>query len=74
MLNVKFEIGDIVKMKKIHPCGSYEWEITRTGIDFGLKCTKCGRFVMLPRDKFERAAKMQVKKTVIAEGANENEQ
>ena len=34
-------VGDIVKMKKAHPCGSDEWEITRTGMDFGMKCCGC---------------------------------
>ena len=52
-----YAVGDIVRMKKAHPCGSYEWEITRTGMDFGLKCRGCGRFVMIPRPKFEKAVK-----------------
>lgn len=54
-------VGDIVKMKKAHPCGSDEWEITRTGMDFGMKCCGCGHFVMLARTKFEKAAKAVVK-------------
>ncbi len=54
---VRYEVGDIVKMKKSHPCGSALWEITRTGIDFGLKCQGCGRYVMVPRVKFEKAVK-----------------
>ena len=54
-------VGDIVKMKKAHPCGSDEWEITRTGMDFGMKCCGCGHFVMLARTKFEMAAKAVVK-------------
>lgn len=54
-------VGDIVKMKKAHPCGSDEWEITRTGMDFGMKCCGCGHFVMLARSKFEKAAKAVVK-------------
>lgn len=54
---IHYEIGDIVKMKKSHPCGSDRWEITRTGIDFGLKCQGCGRYVLVPRPKFEKAVK-----------------
>lgn len=54
---VRYEVGDIVKMKKTHPCGSDRWEITRTGIDFGIKCLGCGRWVMIPRPKFEKAVK-----------------
>ena len=56
-------VGDVVKMKKAHPCGSDEWEITRTGMDFGMKCCGCGHFVMLARSKFEKAAKAIVKAT-----------
>ncbi len=49
-----FAVGDIARMKKNHPCGSNEWEITRTGMDIGLKCQGCGHFVMMPRVKFQR--------------------
>jgi hypothetical protein len=52
-----FKIGDIVKMKKQHPCGTDLWKITRVGMDFRIKCTGCGRSVMLPRSKFEKAVK-----------------
>lgn len=62
MLNdVVFHIGDRVKMKKAHPCGSSEWEITRTGMDFGIKCCGCGHFVMLARPKFIKSVKAIVK-------------
>ncbi len=56
---MEYNIGDIVKTKKNHPCGSKEWEITRTGVDFKLKCCGCGHTVMLPREK---ALKIIVKK------------
>ena len=54
---VKFNVGDVVKMRKAHTCGSALWQITRTGVDFGMKCRGCGHFVMLPRVKFERMVK-----------------
>ena len=54
---VKVELGDIAKMKKSHPCGSDRWEIVRTGMDIGLKCLGCGRRVLVPRPKFEKALK-----------------
>lgn len=57
---VKFNVGDIVKMRKAHPCGSDLWQVTRTGMDFGMKCQGCGHFVMLPRVKFERMVKSVV--------------
>lgn len=56
-MNVRYEVGNVVKMKKTHPCGSDIWEITRTGIDFGLKCLGCSRRVMISRVKFEKAVK-----------------
>ena len=48
---MEFNIGDIVKTKKPHPCGSNEWEIIRIGLDFKLKCIKCNHTIMLPREK-----------------------
>lgn len=60
---VRCEVGDIAIMKKGHPCGSDRWEITRTGMDFGLKCLGCGRRVMIPRPKFEKAVKSIIAKT-----------
>ena len=47
-------------MRKAHPCGSDLWQVTRTGLDFGMKCQGCGHFVMLPRVKFERMVKSVV--------------
>ncbi|MGE9841936.1 DUF951 domain-containing protein [Selenomonas bovis] len=52
-----YELGDIVRMKKPHPCGANEWLIVRTGMDFRLKCQGCGHYVLLPRTKFERMAR-----------------
>ena len=49
-----FQLGDVVKMKKQHPCGSYTWEVVRTGADIKMRCTGCGRLVMLPRSEFGR--------------------
>jgi hypothetical protein len=56
-LPVKYTIGDMVKMKKIHPCGGDIWEIMRTGVDFRIRCNTCGRVVMVPRPKFEKSVK-----------------
>ena len=67
---VKYQVGDIVKMKKTHPCGSDQWEITRVGMDFGIKCQGCGRWVMIPRPKFEKAVKIIV--STAQEMDNEN--
>jgi len=53
----KFNIGDIVRFRKKHPCGGENWEITRIGMDFKAKCTTCGRMIMLPRRRFEKSVK-----------------
>lgn len=52
-----FNLGDIVQMKKTHPCGTNEFEIIRVGADIKIKCTGCGRIVMLTRNKFQKDAK-----------------
>ena len=52
---MEIQLGDILKLKKPHPCGSKEWEVLRTGMDFRLKCRGCGHQVMLPRKQLERS-------------------
>lgn len=47
-------VGDVLKMKKAHPCGSQEWSVLRVGMDFKLRCMGCGHDVMLPRAKAEK--------------------
>lgn len=54
---MKFYVGDTVRMRKTHPCGSTDWEILRVGMDFRLKCLKCGRVILIPRVKFEKGVK-----------------
>lgn len=51
---MNFEIGDIIKLKKQHPCGSSEWEVLRVGIDFRLKCMGCGHMIMVSRKLVEK--------------------
>ena len=51
------QVGDIVKLKKQHPCGSYEWEVLRVGMDFRLKCTGCAHMIMIPRKTVEKSVK-----------------
>ncbi len=55
-----YHIGDKVILKKGHPCGTNQWEIIRVGADFKLKCTGCGRIVMVPRKTFEKSLKKVV--------------
>ena len=51
----KYEIGTRVVMKKPHACGTNEWEITRVGVDFKLKCQKCEHVVVMERQKAIKA-------------------
>jgi len=53
-ITVDIRIGDILTMKKEHPCGEKRWIVLRTGMDFKLRCLGCGHEVMGPRSKFER--------------------
>ncbi len=48
-------LNDILVMKKSHPCGSSQWQVLRTGMDFRLRCCGCGHEVMLPRSKAEKS-------------------
>lgn len=51
------QVGNIVKLKKQHPCGSHEWEVLRIGADFRIKCTGCGHQIMIPRKTLEKSIK-----------------
>ena len=48
------EINDVVRLRKPHACGGYEWVVVRLGADIGLKCRVCGRRVLLPRRELEK--------------------
>ena len=47
-------VGDRIRLKKNHPCGSSEWEVLRTGMDFRLKCLGCGHLILVPRKMVEK--------------------
>ena len=53
-MGLLYEVGDIVTLKKTHPCGSKDWEILRVGADFRLKCTGCGHQIMVARKLVEK--------------------
>lgn len=54
---VNIQVGDILKLKKPHPCGSREWEVLRIGADFRLKCQGCGHQIMTARRQIEKNVK-----------------
>lgn len=51
------KVGDVLRMKKPHPCGCRDWKVLRVGMDFRLRCLGCGHEVMLPRLKAEKNIK-----------------
>ena len=61
MENKEYVLGNIIEMKKGHPCGTNEWEITRIGADIKIKCVNCGRVVMIPRIDFNKKIKKILK-------------
>lgn len=63
----QYNIGDIIKTKKPHPCGSNLWEITRVGADMKIKCTGCSHIVMIDRAKLDKSIKEIVKTSIKQE-------
>ena len=56
------QLEDVVRLRKPHPCGSYDWKIYRLGADIGLECLRCGRRVLLPRRTLARRLKIKISK------------
>lgn len=54
---MNIQVGDVLQMKKAHPCGGKEWLVLRVGMDFRLRCLTCGREMMILRGKAERSVK-----------------
>lgn len=57
-----YDKGDIVMMKKAHPCGTNRWKITRVGADIKIECQGCGHIVMMTRQKFDKGLKKVIEK------------
>ena len=57
---VPFFMEDVVRLRKPHPCGSFEWRVVRVGADIGLRCLTCDRRVLLPRRTLEKRLKQFV--------------
>ncbi len=62
---LKLYLGDVVQMRKSHPCGSDQWEVLRTGMDIRIRCMGCRHVVLMPRRRFERAFKRFVRRPVL---------
>lgn len=53
----EFKLGDVVRLKKVHPCGGFDWEVDRIGADIGIRCRTCRRRLVLPRPALEKRLK-----------------
>lgn len=72
---VPVAVGETVRLRKPHPCGGRDWQVTRTGADIGLKCLTCGHVVLLDRETFERRVVVPVTPTSTATlNTTQNEQ
>jgi hypothetical protein len=56
------DLGDVIRMRKAHPCGGYEWQVVRLGADIGLVCLTCGRRILLDRRSLRNRMKTIVRK------------
>ncbi len=54
---MEVRLGDVVRLRKVHPCGGYDWEVVRLGADIGIRCRNCGRRVLLERRVFKKRVK-----------------
>ena len=64
---VKFDVGDVLQMKKQHPCGATEFTVLRTGSDIRIRCNGCGHDVTVPREKLEK----NIKKVIDRKGSQD---
>ena len=61
---MEVRMGDVLRLRKVHPCGGFEWEVVRLGADIGLRCRQCNRRVLLSRSALEKRVK-----AVVSSGA-----
>ena len=57
MQPMDIQLGDVYRLRKPHPCGSYDWKVVRVGADIGMRCLKCDHKVLIARSEFERRVK-----------------
>ena len=59
---MEIRLGDVVRLRKVHACGGFEWEVVRLGADIGIRCRTCARRVLLERSTFEKRVKTFVER------------
>ena len=67
---LELRMGDVLRLKKMHPCGNYLWEVVRLGADIGVRCQKCKRRVLLQRSYLERRVK-EILRTSVRSGVGD---
>lgn len=70
---MKLYVGDVLELKKPHPCGANEWEIIQLGMDIRLRCRRCGRVVMVLRSRLERRIRRFLQRPTDATGKLDSE-
>ena len=55
-------VGDVLRLRRKHPCGSFDWDVVRVGADIGLRCRECGRRVLMDRPTLRRRAAAQLER------------
>jgi hypothetical protein len=55
---LEINLGDVVRLRKVHPCGGCEWQVVRLGADIGIKCLKCGRRILIDRAVFQKTVRV----------------
>ncbi len=68
---IPFTVGDVVRLRKLHPCGGLDWTVVRLGADIGVKCQTCGRRVLLPRRDLERRMRLFVVRALEGDDARD---
>jgi hypothetical protein len=64
---VEFRVGDVLELRKSHPCGGKQWRVLRIGLDIGLECLTCERYVLVPRRRLETRMKRFVERGASSE-------
>jgi hypothetical protein len=57
---LRLRMGNVLRLRKVHPCGGYEWEVVRLGADIGIRCLQCQRRVLMSRSDLEKRVKAVV--------------
>ena len=65
---IELKLGDVLRMKKAHPCGGSLWTVSRLGADIGMSCQKCGRHVLLSRSQLARRLKQMIPPAELSPG------